>query len=283
MAEQQYPEQDQHAQQAALRLPLSTRPRILERTHSSPTTTAKYADAQGQSHEQSWQGSLTGAAPQTSALQGLGIDTETRSNGFLQTNNDAEHEVNIAVVGAVGVGKSSFIQQSLGLSSRPTTAVTSCRINLDSAAFLVRMLECQLQDVIIETDNKISWPTDPRMPTVDAACTLYDISNKDSFEDVPVVLNALEKASIPSLLVSNKCDRDDRQLDPNNTEQRAKAILRSLHTLQSSTSHVDSHTRGIASLLRAVSGKSLPLLSSFTRPPLPHKQVVFVKTDSLLS
>ncbi|KAG9771772.1 ras GEF, partial [Aureobasidium melanogenum] len=262
MAEQQYPEQDQHAQQAALRLPLSTRPRILERTHSSPTTTARYADAQGQgqSHEQSWQGSLTGAAPQTSALQGLGIDTETRSNGFLQTNNDAEHEVNIAVVGAVGVGKSSFIQQSLGLSSQPTAAVTSCRITLDSAAFLVRMLECQLQDVIIERDNKISWPTDPRMPTVDAACTLYDISNKDSFEDVPVVLNALEKASIPSLLVSNKCDRDDRQLDPNNTEQRAKAILRSLHTLQSSTSHVDSHTRGIASLLRAVSGKD-PALS----------------------
>ncbi|KAH0361803.1 ras GEF, partial [Aureobasidium melanogenum] len=175
-------------------------------------------------------------------------------NGFLQTNNDAEHEVNIAVVGAVGVGKSSFIQQSLGLSSQPTAAVTSCRINLDSAAFLVRMLECPLQDVIIETDNRISWPADPRMPTVDAACTLYDISNKDSFEDVPVVLNALEKASIPSLLVSNKCDRHDRQLDPNNTEQRAKAILRSLHTLQSSTSHVDSHTRGIASLLRAVSG-----------------------------
>lgn len=299
MAEQQYPEQDQHAQQPALRLPLSTRPRTLERTHSSPTTTAKHADAQGQAHEQSWQGSLTGAAPQTSALQGLGIDTETRSNGFLQTNNDAEHEVNIAVVGAVGVGKSSFIQQSLGLSSQPTAAVTSCRINLDSAAFLVRMLECPLQDVIIETDNKISWPADPRMPTVDAACTLYDISNKDSFEDVPVVLSesesnhhdtqtnscrdALEKASIPSLLVSNKCDRHDRQLDPNNTEQRAKAILRSLHTLQSSTSHVDSHTRGIASLLRAVSGKSLPLLSSSAMPPLPHKQVVFVKTDSLPS
>lgn len=192
MAEQQYLEQDQHAQQPGLRVPLSTRPRILERTHSSPATTARYADGQGQ--QQSWQSSLTGAAPQTPSLQGLGIDTETRSNGFLQTNNDAEHEVNIAVVGAVAVGKSSFIQQSLGLISLPTSAVSTCRINLDNAAFQVRMLECQLEDVIIDRDNKITWPTDPRMPTVDAACTLYDISNKDSFEDVPVVLSESQPA-----------------------------------------------------------------------------------------
>ncbi|CAD0092550.1 unnamed protein product, partial [Aureobasidium mustum] len=265
MAEQQYPEQDQPAQQSGLRVPLSTRPRILERTHSSPATAAKHADGQGQGEgqqQQTWTSSLTGAAPQTSAVQGLGIDSESRSNGFLQTNNDAEHEVNIAVVGAVGVGKSSFIQQCLSLVTHPTAAVSSCRIKIDGTSFLVRMLECQLQDVIIDRDNKITWPSDPCMPTVDAACTLYDITNKDSFEDVPVVLNALDKTSIPSLLVSNKCDcdRDHRQLDPNNTEQRAKAILRSLHTLQSSTSHVDSHTRGIASLLRAVSGKD-PALS----------------------
>lgn len=202
MAEPQYPEQDHHAQQPVLRLPLSTRPRTLERTHSSPATTSTYADGQGQEQEQSqqqpWQGSLTGAAPQTSALQGLGIDTETRSNGFLQTNNDAEHQVNIAVVGATAVGKSSFIQHSLGLSLQPTAAVSSCRINLDSAAFQVRMLECQLQDVIIDKDNRITWPTDPRMPTVDAACTLYDISNKDSFEDVPVVLSEFQSADCQS-------------------------------------------------------------------------------------
>ncbi|KAK6002357.1 hypothetical protein QM012_001995 [Aureobasidium pullulans] len=189
MAEQQCSDQDQHAQQPALRVPLSTRPQILERTHSSPAVTARHADGQGQGQQQSWQGSLTGAAP-----QGLGIDTETRSNGFLQTNNDAEHQVNIAVVGTAGVGKSSFIQQSLSLSSQPTTAVSCCRVNIDSAAFLVRMLECQLQDVIIDRDNKITWPTDPRMPTVDAACTLYDITNKDSFEDVPVVLTQRDPA-----------------------------------------------------------------------------------------
>ncbi|KAH0347006.1 ras GEF, partial [Aureobasidium melanogenum] len=295
MAEPQYPEQDHHAQQPVLRLPLSTRPRTLERTHSSPATTSTYADGQGQEQEQSqqqpWQGSLTGAAPQTSALQGLGIDTETRSNGFLQTNNDAEHQVNIAVVGATAVGKSSFIQHSLGLSLQPTAAVSSCRINLDSAAFQVRMLECQLQDVIIDKDNRITWPTDPRMPTVDAACTLYDISNKDSFEDVPVVLNALEKSSIPSLLVSNKCDRTDRQLDPNNTEQRVKAILRSLHTVQSSTLHVDSHTRGIATLLRAVAGKD-PALSrrrtissalAFGQSPRSHPSPNHARASSVQS
>ena len=138
--------------------------------------------------------SLTAAAPHTLALdtKGLGIDAESRSNGFLQTNNDAEHEVNIAIVGYVGVGKSSFIRQSLGLAALPTSAVTSRRISVDKGTFLVRMLECQLENVIIDRDNRITWPTDPRMPTVDAACTLYDVSNKDSYQDVPVVLSESE-------------------------------------------------------------------------------------------
>lgn len=181
--------------QPGLNVPLTTRPRILARTHSSPSATASPADNhhqhQQQQQQQPWQTLLTPAAPQTVGLgtEGLGIDAESRSNGFLQTNNDAEHQVNIAIVGSVGVGKSSFIQQSLGLAAHPTSAVTSHRINIDSATFVVRMLECQLEDVIIDRDNRITWPTDPCMPTVDAACTLYDVSNKDSYQDVPVVLS----------------------------------------------------------------------------------------------
>jgi hypothetical protein len=199
MPEQRYQEQQASSPyhpQSGLSVPITTtRPRILTRTHSSPNATAKHADDQElwqqqqqnqkQQQQQPWQGSLMAAAPHT----GLGIDAETRSNGFLQTNNDAEHEVNIAVVGSVGVGKSSFIQQSLNLAAHPTTAVSSCRISVDSASFLVRMLECQLEDVIIDKDSRITWPTDPRIPAVDAACTLYDVSNKDSYQDVPVFLS----------------------------------------------------------------------------------------------
>lgn len=197
MPEQRHQELDgstAYQLQPGLTVPLSTRPRILARTHSSPSATANPADnydPHQQQQQQPWQTSLTPAAPQTvdSDTVGLGIDAESRSNGFLQTNNDAEHQVNIAIVGTVGVGKSSFIQQSLGLAALPTSAVTSRRISIDSATFLVRMLECQLEDVVIERDNRITWPTDPCMPTVDAACTLYDVSNKDSYQDVPVVLS----------------------------------------------------------------------------------------------
>ncbi|THX53891.1 ras GEF [Aureobasidium pullulans] len=255
--------------QAQLNMSASGRPRVL-RTHSSPVATAKYAGGQQQQSSLSRPSTpLAGAASSSlSHALGLGIDTDEQAgsprrlatNGFLQTNNDSEYEVNIAVVGSIGVGKSTFIQQSLGLANRPTAAVNARRISVDSATYLVRMLECRLEDVHVDKENRITWPLDPRMPSVDAACTLYDISNKDTFEDVPVVLNALEKSSVPSVLVSNKCDIDKtyRQLDPNNIEQRAKAILRSLDTLQSSISHVDSHAKGIASLLQAVSGKSHP-------------------------
>lgn len=202
MPEQRHSEQQgstAYQLQPGLSAPLTTRPRILARTHSSPSVSANHIDnlqqdQQQQQQQQPWQVSLTAAAPQTLALgtEGLGIDAESRSNGFLQTNNDAEHEVNIAIVGYVGVGKSSFIRQSLGLAALPTSAVTSRRISVDKATFLVRMLECQLENVIIDRDNRITWPTDPRMPTVDAACTLYDVSNKDSYQDVPVVLSESE-------------------------------------------------------------------------------------------
>ncbi|THZ52626.1 ras GEF [Aureobasidium pullulans] len=257
------------AAQAQLNMSASGRPRVL-RTHSSPVATAKYAGGQQQQSSLSRPSTplADAASSSLSHARGLGIDTDEQAgsprrlatNGFLQTNNDSEYEVNIAVVGSIGVGKSTFIQQSLGLANRPTAAVNARRISVDSATYLVRMLECRLEDVHVDKENRITWPLDPRMPSVDAACTLYDISNKDTFEDVPVVLNALEKSSVPSVLVSNKCDIDKtyRQLDPNNIEQRAKAILRSLDTLQSSISHVDSHAKGIASLLQAVSGKSHP-------------------------
>jgi len=201
MADQQYYEQAAASPtaQAQLNIPASGRPRVLLRTHSSPVATVTHAGGQ-QQHQQQPQSSLSRpSTPSTAASYalGLGIETDERAgsprrlatNGFLQTNNDSEYEVNIAVVGSVGVGKSSFIQHSLGLASRPTAAVNARRISLDSGTYLVRMLECQLQDVHVDKDNRISWPLDPRMPSVDAACTLYDVSNKDTFEEVPVVLS----------------------------------------------------------------------------------------------
>jgi hypothetical protein len=99
MPEQRYQEQQAsspyHPQSG---LSVTTRPRILTRTRSSPNATAKHADDQElwqqqqqkqQQQQQPWQGSLITAAPHT----GLGIDAETRSNGFLQTNKDSYQDV----------------------------------------------------------------------------------------------------------------------------------------------------------------------------------------------
>ncbi|KAI5270328.1 ras GEF [Aureobasidium subglaciale] len=262
----------QYQAQTRIQLTVPGRPRFaLGRTNSAPLiATAKDAVSEQQASRSRPCTPLTMAMSSTDAYgrseasgrhdghDGHDEPNGLRSNGFLQTNNAAGYEVNIAVVGSVGVGKSTFIQQSLGLAQRPTEAVNACSISLDSGTFFVRMLECQLEDVHIDKENRITWPLDPHMPSIDAAYTLYDCSDKDTFEEVPIVLNALEKASVPSVLVSNKCDKADRQLDPNNIEQRAKAILRSLDTLQSSILHVDSHAKGLASLLKAVSGKSHP-------------------------
>ena len=44
----------------------------------------------------------------------------------------------------------------------------------------------------------------------------------------------------------------DRQLDPSDIEQRAKSVLRKIHTIHISSTNVDAQKKGIALMVRAV-------------------------------
>ena len=79
-------------------------------------------------------------------------------------------------------------------------------------------------------------------------------------------IGAVEKAGIPSLLISCKCDSrpEERDVDPREIELKAKHRLKHLHTLQTSAVSPETNRRGITMILRAIMS-STPGKSSETR------------------
>lgn len=101
-------------------------------------------------------------------------------------------QINIAVIGAEGVGKSTFVQKALDLPHLPPSQVVERKIPIDGTVYLVRLLELPMDDVDIDDDDKVSWPDTIEhnvMPSVDGALTLYDVNDKDSLEHVPEMLS----------------------------------------------------------------------------------------------
>ncbi|KAF2723972.1 ras GEF, partial [Polychaeton citri CBS 116435] len=166
-------------------------------------------------------------------------------------------EYNLAVIGAEGVGKSTFIQRVFRLPDQTDIAVH--RIDVDGTAYLVRLIELPLDEVgIDEDDGDVDFPEaiqGKAMPKFDAALMLYSIQDRSSFEEVPDMLTALHKSMIPYMLVSCKCDTPPptREIEPIPIEQKAKREFgSSVLTLQTSYLDKSCFDRGILTMLRAL-------------------------------
>jgi GTPase SAR1 family protein len=101
------------------------------------------------------------------------------------------HEINIAVLGAGGVGKSSFIQRVFDHRAPPTLTVTPRKMSIDGEEYTVRLIELPFDELDFDNNNNITWPelADNRpLPPIDGVLTLYDVMNKESLADVPETL-----------------------------------------------------------------------------------------------
>lgn len=101
-------------------------------------------------------------------------------------------EINLAVLGASRVGKSSFIKHSFDLVAAPSTPIVARRLPIDGNTYVVRLVELHFDDVEIEGDNAITWPStieSRRIPKIDGVLTLYDVSDRTSFKDVPEIIS----------------------------------------------------------------------------------------------
>jgi GTPase SAR1 family protein len=105
---------------------------------------------------------------------------------------EALPELNVAVIGASNVGKSTFMQNALALSIIPSSQAAECKITIHGTSYLVRLLELPIDELVIDDDDTINWPDtieDKRMPRVDGAVALYDVQDKASFDELPEVLS----------------------------------------------------------------------------------------------
>lgn len=114
--------------------------------------------------------------------------------------------IHISVIGALGVGKSSFIQRSLRLNKLPTSTTSSVRQDLEGVPYIVSLHEYDLDyfdiDDLVVPGKQIQWPKQidgQPVPNIDGALVLYDVTNKDSIRELPPALSELQKSPCSSL------------------------------------------------------------------------------------
>lgn len=167
-------------------------------------------------------------------------------------------DINIAVLGAESVGKSTFIQYAFGLPNLPVSQATESKIPLKGDEHIVRLLELPIDDVEIdEDDGTVSWPEtieDKIMPRIDGALALYDITDEDTLKNLPVMLRAIHKTGIPSVLVSCKCDapREEAEVDPDEVEEKARRTLKITDACKTSADTPETHRNGFLKILQAI-------------------------------
>ena len=97
------------------------------------------------------------------------------------------------MIGAEGVGKSTFVQKALELPFLPSSQAAERRISIDGSDYLIRLLQLPIDDIDIDDDdNTVSWPEtieDKIMPKIHGALTLYDVKDETSLESVPEMLS----------------------------------------------------------------------------------------------
>jgi hypothetical protein len=110
-------------------------------------------------------------------------------------HSDNMDTINIAVIGSLGAGKSSFIQRALRLSRLPTSNTATVRQDVEGIPHVVTLVEFDLEyfdlEDVIAPGQQIQWPKQINgqfVPRLEGAFVLYDVLNKDSVPELPSTL-----------------------------------------------------------------------------------------------
>lgn len=164
-------------------------------------------------------------------------------------------DINIAVLGARGTGKSSFVRRALGLPDSTASAMCSRKWSIDDTPYVVRLLEIDFNDVHIGERNTLKFPEtidDLATPRIDGAVTIYDVTKQESVKKVPEMLYILSKISLPFVLVACKCDQHPahREVDPAVVGQKAKSFLGDVGVFQTSETSLDTYQTCLSAIMR---------------------------------
>ncbi|KAI1980057.1 hypothetical protein LOZ53_006688 [Ophidiomyces ophidiicola] len=166
-------------------------------------------------------------------------------------------QVNMAVVGTRGVGKSTFVKYALDLKQTPIARSSVKKMSLDGTIYLVRVLEIGIHKIDIDDTGRITWPRalgEQALPPIDGVLALFDSADPSSLTQLSELIGALRRSSnIPFLVVACKCDtpRHSSQHDPAVLEQ-ANRLLAGTDAIQTSIRVKESHKKCISTVLRAI-------------------------------
>jgi len=166
-------------------------------------------------------------------------------------------EIHVAVVGAAGVGKTTFIKRAYELKSTPGRYdVPSLTMVFERSPCIIKLVEADWTKIEFEK-QPIHWPrmADGQwIPSIDGILLLYDVTNPVSINRVPEALDAFSKASLPVCLVSTKCDSLERQLNPNCIDQIGNIGV--YEQIQTSLTERDSQKKCVAAILSMISKRN---------------------------
>lgn len=115
--------------------------------------------------------------------------------------------INIAIIGAKGVGKSTFIQHLRRAPKPPTLNITALRHELDGAQYLVTLVELDLEGIELDPNQPVQWPKQiggHMIPRVDGAMIMYDAVNEETTREVPPIMGECCTISLPLAAVPTR-------------------------------------------------------------------------------
>lgn len=172
-------------------------------------------------------------------------------------------DINVAVLGARGSGKSTFIRHALNLPNQAPAQVCTRRMTIDGGLYVVRFLEMSIHDVHLRDQNQIKWPEsldDLPTPRIDGAVTIYDVTSEQSLARVPEILGLLSRSGLPFVLVGCKCDHHPahRKVDPAVVEKKAKTFLGEVNAFQTSQVSAEAFRGCLSVITRAIISSKRP-------------------------
>ncbi|EDN07086.1 conserved hypothetical protein [Histoplasma mississippiense (nom. inval.)] len=251
------------------RLPVPQQPRrppLQNRSYSAPSWDA-YPGNRAKGHD------LEGPVIEENEMAPASVDKTDyhgSSNGSSESVATAKPrlpQVNLAIVGAQGVGKSTFVQRALDLKQPPISRSSVKKMSLDGTIYLVRLLEIASHKISFDETGRIVWPKfigEQELPVIDGILVLFDSHDPRSVAQFPRIFSALPKATIPFIVVACRwACRCEGQIPSSRidsaTYDQARRVLGGIEVHHTYPDAPDSQKKCISNILRAIIARTAVL------------------------
>ena len=112
----------------------------------------------------------------------------------LSISTVAMPELNFAVVGSEGSGKSTFIRCALDLKKPAASPLSSKKMSLEGEVFLIKLVEIPINALEVVAE-RICWPETLEqevVPRIDGVLALYDVTERQSIRKISKLLGKLD-------------------------------------------------------------------------------------------